>query len=240
MALAWQCACGASFPETGNASGWGRWRHHLRGRKPGCRRIGLVDEETGEVLVSADQNPLNALREAEQKGYVDPNRPRVRPRAEPSDPAAATEAEGTLAGAGGNGTNRGEGSASGGSPRNLEGVIPYQRIPLHPRIYMQKAITDDWLVREDGRPYGWDSADVAEWVNGMVDLGFAYALRQHLMEQGHSSGQVAALLQNGLLSKLISTAQGMSAQEIRSLLQEQGLTPAAELVGEVEADAEGD
>lgn len=239
MAVVWQCACGASFPETGNASGWGRWRHHLRGRQPGCRRIGLVDEATGEVLVSADQNPLNALREAEQKGYVDPNRPRVRPRAEPSgvspvaDEAAVPPPSPRSNGTASNG-------AAAASPRNLEGVIPYQRIPLHPRIYMQKAITDDFLVREDGRPYGWDSADVAEWVNGMVDLGFAYALRQHLLEEGHSSARVAELLQNGLLSKLIATAQAMSAQDIRKLLHDQGLTPAARLVEGAHVDAEGD
>lgn len=192
------------------------------------------------MVVSADQNPLNALREAEQKGYVDPNRPRVRPRAEPSDPAMATEGEVGLGGSGANGTARSEAGTAGGSPRNLEGVIPYQRIPLHPRIYMQKAITDDFLVREDGRPYGWDSADVAEWVNGMVDLGFAYALRQHLLEEGHSSAQVAELLQNGLLSKLIATARAMSAQDIRKLLHDQGLTPAARLVEGAHVDAEGD
>lgn len=244
MAVSWVCACGERFAETGSASGWGRWRVHLRGHRPGCKRVGLVDDTSGEVVVGGDQNPLDALHEAERKGFVDPNRPRVRPRAAAVPPTPVGDADGSMApdsprppapkGA----SPAGNGAAA--SPRNLEGVIPYQRIALHPRVYMQKAIVDDFLRKETGEAYGWDSADLGEWVNNMLDVAFAVVMRQHLMEAGRSSAEVSELLRQGLLSRLIATARAMSPQEIRTMLHDQGLAEAAGLVGGMAENAQSD
>lgn len=243
MGRAWLCGCGQLFPETGNASGWGRWRRHQRDKDKSpdgakCRKIGLIDDATGEILVSGEQGAIQALRDAERRGYVDPQRPGVRPQ-----PSGMPVVGAPVVSDAGNGASsslpspieralaaasRPSVPAPGGSPTNLEAIIPYQRIALHPRVYMQKAILDDWIKKENGAAYGWDSRDVSEWVNGMIDLAFVVVLRRRLAESG--SPDVSRLLQTGLLQRLVGAARSMSPQEIRSVLHDQGLHEAARMV----------
>lgn len=276
MAVVWQCKCGVAYEETGNASAWGRLRVHLRDRGPQCGWVGLVDTETGEIVAGGvGVSPWAALRQAEEQGYVDPHRPRVRPgerRAKVEQPPAElpdllAESEATSQAPAATDASKppmDEQTISrmlnqvpvaadrpkpgaepprrpgGASPQNLEAIIPYQRIALHPRVLMQKAMCDDFLVREDGTPYGWDSADVAEWVNGMVDLGFAFVMRQHLMSNGHAPQEVARLLRDGFLAKLIATAKSVPAEELRGMLLEHGVPEATiSAWSGGDADAEG-
>jgi len=70
--LIWQCSCGEVFKETGNREGYGQLMKHIWDAKqdePDAehKAVGLIDEETGEVLVQG-QNIKKAIKE----GYVKP------------------------------------------------------------------------------------------------------------------------------------------------------------------------
>jgi len=63
MDLVWRCECGNEYPESGDRHGFGMcWRHTL---DTGHKAVGLVDRETGQVVVKG-----LSLRNAQKAGYV--------------------------------------------------------------------------------------------------------------------------------------------------------------------------
>lgn len=69
---AWRCMCGQEWVETGDRSGFGRATHHImeaakQGEKGEHKIIGLVDLDTGELLVKGQR-----IQDAIAGGYVEP------------------------------------------------------------------------------------------------------------------------------------------------------------------------
>lgn len=66
----WRCTCGAEFPEPGDWSGFTASFNHMRQAgwaRAGHRTVGLVDTQTGEILV-----PGRNHQRAQQMGWLTP------------------------------------------------------------------------------------------------------------------------------------------------------------------------
>lgn len=62
----WKCTCGEEFPEPGDWSGFAATRVHMN-HNPGHRIVGMIDTETGELLVRG-----LAHQKAQDLGFLTP------------------------------------------------------------------------------------------------------------------------------------------------------------------------
>lgn len=216
--VAWICACGEKFPEDGTASAWGKIGVHVReGKKSGedCERIGIVDSDTGEILLDVrGMSPPQSLRAAEEAGFVDPNRPKKgksgkRKGAEEED--LVEEEGGSL-----DAKQPTKRAKSAASPRsNLEGVVPLLRVPLPASIYAFKALTDPYFVHDSGVPYGWTPEELGEWMQGLLEIGLNYLL--HLNMPNLSNNKAT----DDYIQQLINAAKSTQLADFGGQIQSQ-------------------
>lgn len=211
--MAWLCRCGQRFPETGSATGYGRWANHLSQRQPGCRGEGLIDVDTGEILVFWRGSAMLTLQDAIHAGYM--------PRKEERDRMRAQER-----------VERGS-SPDGrdGAPRNLEAVVPLERISLPAWVWALKLSTDPVLLRPDGTPYGWSSEDKAEWLADLLEIGWhAVMLQDPARALGVPPDQAEQLVRQGFLDRLLALLKGIPESQLQQNLQDQLGRPVYETV----------
>lgn len=205
--MAWVCRCGESFPETGSRTGYGRWANHLSQRKEGCKGEGLIDADTGEILVLWRGSAMLTLQDAIRAGYI--------PRKEESD--RLREQERLERGLPPDGRN-----GYGGPPRNLEAVVPLERIALPAWVWALKLSTDPILVKPDGTPYGWSNEDKAEWLADMLEIGWhAVMLQDPARALGVPPEQAEQLVRQGFLDRLLALLKGVPEDQLRQNLEEQ-------------------
>lgn len=203
--MAWVCRCGKSFPETGSGTGYGRWANHLSQRGEGCRGEGLIDADTGEMLVFFRGSAMLTLQDAIRAGYMPPKaeRDRLREQERAQQPTP-------------------DGRDSSGAPRNLEAVVPLERIALPAWVWALKLSTDPILLKADGTPYGWSSEDKAQWLADMLEIGWhAVMLQDPARALGVSPEQAEELLRQGFLGRLLALLKGMPEEQLRQNLEDQ-------------------
>lgn len=209
--LAWLCHCGQQFPETGSGTGYGRWAQHLSHRGPSCRGEGLIDPTTGEILIFWRGTALLTLQEAMRFGYMPPKEARdaLRAREQAARGARAPDA-------------RDGASASGGAPRNLEAVVPLERIALPAWVWALKLSTDPILLKEDGSPYGWSAEDKTEWLSDLLQIGWhAVMLQDPARALGLPVEQAEQLVRQGFLDRLLALLKGVPEDQLRHDLEAQ-------------------
>lgn len=204
--LGWACSCGARFPENGMRTAWGQWSAHQRDNKTDDHvPVGLVDLDTDEVVVPFQSHYPQTLKAAEEKGYV----------------LSKKEAEKAK------GVEDGKKKAAAGPPKSLEGVVPLQRVALSPSVYAYKGMTQPILAHADGRPYGWDEAEMAEWFEGMIELATKVILHRYLAQiLGVSEERARRMASSGVVEQLIAVARGTDADQLREMMLRWGIAPA--------------
>lgn len=218
--VAWVCQCGEYFAETGDGSGWGQWTNHCYQPKmkgEDCAAVGLVDLETGELLVEA-QGMRKSMQEAEKKGYIDKDRPnkgqkgnRKQSKKESVDVSELKD---------------GSKKARKGSqrPSNLEALTVMQRVPLSPAIYSYKGLTDSIVIKPDGTPYGWDEEDFAAWVENMIELAAAVIMNKYLPYFLNTTDEQAEKARaSGFVERLLAFAKGIPPEEAYKMLKDNGV-----------------
>lgn len=149
----WACSCGALFDR------YGEWfRHKDPPRQDDCKRIGLIDADTGEVLIDASavgrlDKALEIAREHGLEGGIK---------------AEEKVSEGSDSPAGAKPTKGGGGRGTSPSSNTLRGFVVAMQVPLWPSIFVAKAHMDAhgilWNEREN-RPYDSnDPEEMGEWL----------------------------------------------------------------------------
>lgn len=211
--LIWRCSCGTEFEETGNRKGWGKFNYHLNRRNKdwdeNCRPESLIDVETGEVLIEAQEKdaPINMLNLAQENQWVE-TKERLSP--DKSDPPPSTKSASV-------------GPTSSTAPTNLEAIFIGQRVSLEPSIMGALNMLHPLVVDDDGKQFRWDPEGVSRYVSFLIRVAFEFIMSKRIHEVVKTSREQGRLLVKAGMVQALCQLTGLEKQEeLLSKLEEAG------------------